>query len=233
MTKNNILNTVKSLGNNGVRLVCIDFDDTLLSIHTNGRWDGDPIELSNYIRPVFVKLIRSCVKKNIHVAIVTFSPQEQTIRICLEHYFKDILHHIHIRTNNMDNKPNKTFCKLLKKKLVLKRKVPMILSVCNDIYYRTGEIIYPKHTLLIDDDLNNIKVAKKSGYKTYHFSNNSDVKIISDLNTKEHFSKPTTYHFIYADVCKWILVVSVMILLFWRERTTKDMTTRLVTVKVD
>lgn len=232
MTKNNILNTLKSLSNNGIKLICIDFDNTLLSINTYGRWDGDSIELSNYVRPIFIKFIRNCIKKKIHVAIVSFSPQENTIRECLEHYFKDIIHHIHIKTNNMKYKPNKTFCKLLKTKLVLKRKVPMILSVCNDIYYRTGDIVYPKHTLLIDDDWNNIKTAKKSGYKTYYFNQDSDVRMLADLKTIEHFSKPTSYSFIYADVCKLILVLSVIILLFWRERTTTDMNTRLVTVKV-
>ena len=109
----------------------------------------------------------------------------------------------------------------------------MILSVCNDIYYRTGDIIYPQHTLLIDDDWNNIKTAKKSGYKTYHFNQDSNIRMMSDLKMIEHFSKPTTYSFIYADICKWLLVLSIIILLFWRERTTTDTTTRLVTVKVD
>lgn len=232
MTKNNILGTLKSLSNKGIRLICIDFNNTFLTLDTNGRWDSDPIELSNYIRPIFIKFIRSCVKKKIHVAIVSFSPQENTIRSCLEHYFREIMGHIYIKTGNMNNKPNKTFCKLIKKKLILKRKVPMMLSICNDIYYRTGEIISPKQVLLIDDEWNNIKTAAKSGFKTYHFNQDSDIRMLADLRTIEHYSKPTTYTFIYADFCKLILLLSIIIFLFWKDRNTTIMDKRLVTVKV-
>ena len=58
MTKNFIIKTLDRLISTGIKLICIDFDNTFISINTYGRWDGDAIELTNYIRPIFVKFIR-------------------------------------------------------------------------------------------------------------------------------------------------------------------------------
>ena len=93
----------------------------------------------------------------------------------------------------------------------------------------------PHQILLIDDDYNNINIAKKSGFKTYLFNRYSEKNIMSDLQ-KEAIksklnSKPTTYTFIYADACKLLLILAIILFLVWKDRTTKTMGTKLITVK--
>ena len=72
--------TINLLRKSGVRLLAIDFDNTLLSFHTGGAWNGSIDELIRGIRPFLAQLIDSCLKTDdIFVAIVTFSPQRELI----------------------------------------------------------------------------------------------------------------------------------------------------------
>lgn len=41
----------------GINFLALDFDLTVLDIHTGGRWGGSPEELSTHIRPFFYYLI--------------------------------------------------------------------------------------------------------------------------------------------------------------------------------
>ena len=61
MKKSHTSKTVKYLYKNGIRLICIDFDRTFISIHTKGKWDKSAIKLTDYIRPVFINMIRTAV----------------------------------------------------------------------------------------------------------------------------------------------------------------------------
>ena len=66
-----------------VRVLCIDFDATIVEIHTFGAWRGSSEELSTYVRPVFVSLLRQAVAMRdygLYVSIVTFSGQAKLIR---------------------------------------------------------------------------------------------------------------------------------------------------------
>ena len=227
--------TISNLKSQQIKLICIDFDNTLISIHTYGKWKDNPKKLVKYVRPIFIKFIKKCIQRKINIAIVSFSPQEQVIRTVLNNIFGKQSKKILIKTTNQKYKPDKIFCKINRKKLILKRKVPMILSVCNKIYKKKKIIIMPHQILLIDDDYNNINIAKKSGFKTYLFNRYSEKNIMSDLQ-KEAIksklnSKPTTYTFIYADACKLLLILAVILFLVWKDRTTKTMGTKLITVK--
>lgn len=70
----------------GIRVLAIDFDNTLLAIHTNGMWMKSAVALSNYVRPVFRSLIPKLLQCGIYVAIVSFSCQvelmERLVNIC-------------------------------------------------------------------------------------------------------------------------------------------------------
>ena len=59
----------------GIRMVALDFDMTLISIHTNGKWNRSASELSQHIRPVFRSLVPALLTNGIVISIVTFSPQ--------------------------------------------------------------------------------------------------------------------------------------------------------------
>ena len=40
--------------NYGISLVCIDFDQTFVNVHTKGRWEGSVCELKKLVRPFVV-----------------------------------------------------------------------------------------------------------------------------------------------------------------------------------
>jgi len=41
------------------RIVCVDFDQTLVTTHTQGRWKKTASELATFTRPVIVDIIMS------------------------------------------------------------------------------------------------------------------------------------------------------------------------------
>ena len=76
---------VNGLKRENIKLVALDFDLTLVSIHTQGRWTGSAETLSKYLRPIFIELISQCLRRDIVVAIVTYSQQTELIARTLEH----------------------------------------------------------------------------------------------------------------------------------------------------
>ena len=66
---------VQKLKEKGINFVCIDFDQTIVNVHTYGRWSGPPEELVHHIRPFFKKFIPLLIHNGIFVSVVTFSVQ--------------------------------------------------------------------------------------------------------------------------------------------------------------
>lgn len=80
---------VACLQTKGIKLVAIDFDNTLLSIHTSGYYQGTVDNLIEHIRSTFYYLIQAILDspafgESLHICIVTFSSQEQLIRKLLQ-----------------------------------------------------------------------------------------------------------------------------------------------------
>lgn len=75
----------------------MDFDQTIIDIHTEGYWKGTAQELSTHVRPLFKHLINAAIQSGIKVAIVTFSPQLTYIEDVLDITFPDISDTISIR----------------------------------------------------------------------------------------------------------------------------------------
>jgi hypothetical protein len=76
-----------------IKLLAIDFDNTFLSIHTSGYYQGTVDSLLEHIRPTFMYFIQeildaSSFGQTLHVCIVSFSSQEQLIRKLLRLAFK-------------------------------------------------------------------------------------------------------------------------------------------------
>ena len=71
------------------KLLCLDFDATLISIHTNGNWNEESVaDLVQYVRPLFKQLIPAILqRKTIAIAVVTFSSQLHLIQRVLEACF--------------------------------------------------------------------------------------------------------------------------------------------------
>lgn len=88
-----------------VRVLSIDFDATIIQVHTYGAWRGTSEELSLHVRPVFISLLKSALslKENgLHVSVVTFSAQAKLIRKVLGHVLgEELARHIIIRCNDL------------------------------------------------------------------------------------------------------------------------------------
>ena len=92
--------------NNQVRLLSIDFDATIIQVHTYGAWRGTAEELSLHVRPVFVTLLKHALAfqdSGLHVSVVTFSSQAKLIRkvLALVLESEELAKRIIIRCNDM------------------------------------------------------------------------------------------------------------------------------------
>lgn len=72
-----------ALVDNGVRLLALDFDLTLVNLHTYGVWLDGAMDLRPHLRPLFRSLIPAVQQQGIFVSVVTFSGQTDLIRECL------------------------------------------------------------------------------------------------------------------------------------------------------
>ena len=76
----------------GVKLVALDFDQTILDIHTGGAWRGPSSSLVQYVRPCFKALIEAALAEpRVHLCVVTFSTQpgmiEDVLRAALPNWY--------------------------------------------------------------------------------------------------------------------------------------------------
>lgn len=70
---------VGQLVNSGVKLMAIDFDLTLVSMHTGGRWWGSADTLARSVRPVFKTIIPEALRQGIQVCVATLSSQTKLV----------------------------------------------------------------------------------------------------------------------------------------------------------
>ena len=70
---------VQGLKRKNVKLLALDFDQTLTDIFTS-TYNYSAAQVAQRIRPVFVTLIKECMIKNIVVAIVTFSSGTESLQ---------------------------------------------------------------------------------------------------------------------------------------------------------
>lgn len=97
---------VDLLINDGIKMLAIDFDLTLVSVHTNGEWMFTARPLASRIRPGFPELLREASRRGLRLAIVTFSPQVELVRDVLRAVLpKGDMERICIRGNTLDWRP--------------------------------------------------------------------------------------------------------------------------------
>jgi hypothetical protein len=86
----NVIDHMKD--NVGINFLALDFDQTILDIHTGGNWKGSLEELFPHIRPVYAQLIVAALTNGMEVAVVTFTHQTKFVRGVLNHIFSASLH---------------------------------------------------------------------------------------------------------------------------------------------
>lgn len=151
---------VSSLQKCGINFLAIDFDQTLISEHTYGNWQGTVSELASKVRPFFLKLIPVAAANGLQLAIVTFSPQSSIIYGVLQHHFPDIVCNIPIRGQDGSWEYHGVASR--------DGKQSHMASAAEELMQRSGIQITRKTTLLLDDDFNNCKIARRDMVHAVH-----------------------------------------------------------------
>jgi FMN phosphatase YigB (HAD superfamily) len=142
-----------------INFLAIDFDQTIVDLHTGGRWKESARDLAEHVRPAFRHLMRMANDRNVRIAIVTFSPQTCQIREVLEIVFGPSLSDsIPIRGNDMTWKYAGNGLRMGKQE--------HMASAAEELMTRPmlGVTDVSKSTtLLIDDDPRNVKKCLKDG----------------------------------------------------------------------
>jgi hypothetical protein len=162
-----------------VNFVAIDFDQTLIDIHTGGVWRGTAAELVPHVRPFFVEFISSALATNaIHIAIVTFSKQPKMIKLVLERVLGiDVASRIVIRGMDKSWKYEGKGSHLGKQAHMASAVEELLQQPNAD----PGMEITKNTTLLIDDDQQNIRIALEDGVRAIWFSPNQPQNLYQDL----------------------------------------------------
>jgi hypothetical protein len=159
----------------GIKMIAVDFDRTIVHVHTGGRWTESFIELSTKVRPFFKKFLVHAQALGLWVAIVTFSGQTQLVADTMSHALggEDNIKRCYLRGNDASwPLPSLADLPPLWKSDYLKHnfgnnfekcKLPHIISVVQHIQKLTNVSIAPNEVLYFDDDLHNIDVSRSAG----------------------------------------------------------------------
>ena len=71
---------IEFLVTKGIKVLALDFDKTIVDVHTAGFWRQGTVKLAEHVRPCFEALIRAALPTDLHLCIVTYSIQPNLIR---------------------------------------------------------------------------------------------------------------------------------------------------------
>jgi hypothetical protein len=193
----------------GINLLAIDFDKTILDVHTGGQWTGSLPELTEHVRYEFRQLIQACCEHRIHVAIVTYSGQTKLVRGVLEAMVGPVYaNQIPIRGKDRSwsyqgqgsREGKQPFIasaveELEHRIMMEKRKRQQETDETKKNAISDGEeqevatannnndnsLIHKNTTLLIDDDASNIRCALADGTRAVWFNPNKPHHLLKDL----------------------------------------------------
>jgi hypothetical protein len=152
------IEAVEGLVKGKILLIAIDFDLTIISIHTGGRWKWSADDLVPYVRPEFRCIICECLQKDIHVAVATFSDQVDLISdVLAATVAHDDAAQIPIYGGTANVRGS------------FEGKRSQLLLAVEHVEAKTGLSLPKEATVLVDDDRANIARAKKDGYKTIFY----------------------------------------------------------------
>ena len=164
----------------GINFLAVDFDKTLISEHTSGKWEGTVEELASKTRPFFRRLIPLALDNRILVAIVTLSPQVPVITEMIQLVFPSHAEYILIRGD--DNAWS------YQGKGSLKGKQRHMASAAEELANINRDSkckISRATTLLVDDDLDNVRWALNSHTRAILCDPNNLRRMVEDLRELE------------------------------------------------
>jgi hypothetical protein len=162
------LDCVVQTGN--IRLIAIDFDNTIVDTHTGGSWEGSAQELVPHVRPEFKAFIHACnLLDSVTVVVATFSSQVELIEEVLKMALSSesvsparSTPNIKVFGGTESLRDPETPGKL--------SHLSLAISHYNSHKLRDGAAATVSSTLLIDDDAHNTKIALSKGYWAITFN---------------------------------------------------------------
>ncbi|KAG7342828.1 hypothetical protein IV203_020772 [Nitzschia inconspicua] len=192
-----IATSIARLKEINVNFLALDFDRTILSCHTGGRWKGTVDELLEYVRPVFIQLIPAAQAAGIEVAVVTFTHQISLVRAVLDSIMlsaREDGDNDYINNNNNNN--NATATRTPSGRIPIRGndrswtyngkgsrsgKQAHMASAVEELEYRFGVKITKATTLLIDDDSRNIRTALQHGVRALRFNPEKPHRLLPEI----------------------------------------------------
>jgi hypothetical protein len=181
---------VSELHESGVKLLAIDFDLTMVSMHTGGRWWGTVETLARSIRPLFKAVIPDAQRLGIEVCVCTLSSQANLIRKVLELSLGGRCDTTQIRIRGGE-----------KRRLVREdgdldeaefegcRKQRHIASILAARTARGEGGVQRGEIVLIDDDAMNTGEAAESGMRALVFDPDNPLSLLGGMNDEEELSR--------------------------------------------
>jgi hypothetical protein len=168
-----------------IQLVAFDFDLTMVSVHTGGQWTGSAEALARHVRPEFPCYVGHSLDRGLRVTVATFSTQKELIKRVLQ---LSIPNDAHGQARTIPVFGGDDYLPEFENG----KQSQLMLSIqhfahggqgggegesnggeaAGDNSNTDGEgklSLGPSQTLLVDDDLRNIHVARSDGYATLHY----------------------------------------------------------------
>eukprot|EP00984_Skeletonema_dohrnii_P003260 scaffold1079_cov138-Skeletonema_dohrnii-CCMP3373.AAC.3 len=160
----------------GINFLAIDFDQTMIDVHTGGRWQGTALELTEHMRPVFLHLVPEATNRNIRIAICTFSGQTKHIREVMEYAFPNIAELIVIRGNDKTWEYHGNGFKRGKQQHMASAAEELLAEQALGVTDVTKAT-----TLLIDDDPKNIRMSLKDRTRAIWFNPKEPNELLDNI----------------------------------------------------
>ncbi|KAK2187242.1 hypothetical protein NP493_172g02043 [Ridgeia piscesae] len=180
---------ISTLVRKGVRVLALDFDKTIVSVHTKGYWRQTTPKLAEYVRPCFRALLEAAISEcDIYVSVVTYSMQPQLIRdVLLRVLPHSDISRVVIRTNAED---------WAQKQVTFLGKQQHIAWLVTELFNRDHVMIQAHEILLLDDDIKNVQLAEEFGHQAYEVPEDVTLDLISefvnDMNVVERLPATPT-----------------------------------------
>ena len=201
--------TVTLLMDKGIKLLALDFDKTIISIHTGGLWRSSTEKLTEYIRPCFKNLIKAALDHKLQTCIVTYSMQPDVIKEFLKLVFPKRQVLIVKSQSLLSPVVLKQFCSFSDVSKILVRAsssdwadAPTIATIgkekhitwCLSQLYEKKKLIIEKHEIvLFDDDDDNIENALEFGHHAYEVPDDVTAKHLKDYVSELEVKKAPTF----------------------------------------
>lgn len=181
---------VRQLAEMNVKLLAIDFDLTLISMHTGGRWWGSAETLARSVRPMFKTIIPRAMSLGIEVAICTMSQQAHLVSRVMQLSMPRDCDTGKITVRGGEKGRLVTEDGDLDPALGLEGscKQRHIASVVQARLARGDSNLQPHEVLLIDDDSMNIQEALENGTRGLLFSPDNPMFLFCGIDPAKSFS---------------------------------------------